>query len=175
MAKPSVLITTTAVAGLLVSGILLMMAPNADKGAGTRATPSASPRSLSVPTPLEPITTPAEPQVGPPPQAQIPQAPNARPAPPAAPSRLRDFKTWEGPDQAVASWYSERCGREVLRFGAQQYSKGAVSMGLPPDVQDLGYFAGVQKLYGNRGAPGTVYVTSDGNTFSEWLAVAESC
>lgn len=177
MVKPRVLIASIAAAGLILSGIFLMLAPEANEVADGEPSPSAAPPSLSEPSPVESVAAPAEsPLASPPSLAQAPQAPRARPAPPVPPSGLRDFKTWSGPDQAVASWYSERCRREVLRFGAQQYSKGPAGVRLPPDMGDLGYSAGAQRLYGNRGAPGSLYVTSDGgHTFSEWLAVAESC
>ncbi|HEX2258940.1 MAG TPA: hypothetical protein VHJ40_04275, partial [Actinomycetota bacterium] len=110
MAKPRVLITSIAAAGLLLSGIFLMLAPEADEVADQEPSPSAAPPSLSEPSPLEPPSAPAEPP-SPPLLTQAPQAPRARPAPPVPQSGLRDFKTWSGPDQAVASWYSERCRR----------------------------------------------------------------
>jgi hypothetical protein len=176
VARPSVLITSIAAAGLLVSGVFLMMAPEGEEKSASKPSASAAPPSLTA-TPVESIAGPAEqPPSSPTSMAEIPQAPGARPAPPAPPNTLRGFKIWEGPDQAVASWYSERCGREVLRFGAQQYSKGPARVPLPPEMGPLDYSAGTQRLYGNRGAPGSLYVTSNGgSTFSEWLAVAESC
>jgi hypothetical protein len=83
---------------------------------------------------------------------------------------------WKGPDRAVSTYQSVPCGREVLRFGAQTYAPGISGRPNPGGISDLGYSLGKRHLWGDRGAPSTLYVTTDaGKTFYEWLAVADSC
>lgn len=84
--------------------------------------------------------------------------------------------TWKGPDEAVSTFQSARCGRAVLRFGAQQYTAGMSGVSNPGGIVNLGYSSGARQLWGDRGAPSTLYITSDGGrTFTEWLGVSENC
>ena len=179
--RPRFVVAAIVVIALVVMGVLLAPSNRSRReplgmspSAPAAVTPSPSESPSASPTSSAPLVSPS-PSPSPPVVAQAPQAPAARPAPPAPPAALRNFETWEGPDEAVASWYSQRCGRDVLRFGVQQYTKGASSVMNPPDVADLGYRSGNRRLYGNRGAPGALYVTSDGAIFQEWLAVGETC
>lgn len=76
----------------------------------------------------------------------------------------------------MATFQSTRCGREVLRFGAQQYTSGASGVSNPGGIANLGYSTGNRQLWGDRGAPSTLYITADGGkSFTEWLAVSENC
>ncbi|MEO7804671.1 MAG: hypothetical protein ABIS18_10200 [Actinomycetota bacterium] len=84
--------------------------------------------------------------------------------------------TWDGPDDAVSTWLSAQCNREVLAFGAQQYEQAGVVGRIPTGVEYLGYHLGERRLFGDRGAPNTLYVSADGGrTYQEWLAVDSQC
>lgn len=88
----------------------------------------------------------------------------------------RDYAVWEGPDEAVASWFSITCNREALQYGAQQYFPFGDVGNVPQEVQSLGYRRDSTELWGDRGAVRSLYTTSDGGrTFQEWVAVNENC
>lgn len=105
------------------------------------------------------------------------------PAPPTTVARADEpaprpsaVEAWAGPDNAVATWYSPTCGREVLSYGAQQYAVGSKVDRVPAEVMDLGYRSGTKELWGDRGAPTTLYATADkGKSFEEWIAVDTTC
>lgn len=87
----------------------------------------------------------------------------------------RNYRVWSGPDQAVASWKSARCG-DVVQFGAQLYTQGGKVNDVPEGVEYLGYSLDNQQLWGDRGAARTLYVTtSAGKSFVEWLSTDENC
>lgn len=95
---------------------------------------------------------------------------------PSPPEGVRNLVVWDGPDDAVATWFSESCRREVLSFGPQQYAPGGQRRSVPPEVEYLGYRDGDRQLWGDRGVTTTLYITTDGGrTLREWLAVEESC
>lgn len=101
--------------------------------------------------------------------------PQASPQPPPAPPGSRNFEVWNGPDDAVATWDSAKCG-QVLRLGAQLYLPGGKVAKLPEGVGKLGYSLGSRELWGDRGTPRTLYVTTDkGKSFVEWLSTDQEC
>lgn len=139
---------------------------------GTRVTrePSPTPEETSPTVSPEPTETLEDDDTDPEPGAP----PGETPAPPAPAEE--GVTIWNGPDEAVATWFSESCNRDVLRFGAQQYQQGRSVNEVPPNVSYLGYHLGDRRLWGDRGAPSVLYVTSDGGaTFREWLATDQRC
>lgn len=140
---------------------------------GTRARttdePSPEPRSPGAVADETPEPTP--------PDGEAPEdEPGETPGQPIPPGGDDEQTIWDGSDNAVASWFSEACNREVLRFGAQQYTSGAMVNSVPPNVSNLEYRLGQRQLYGDRGAPSTLYVTADGGeTFQEWFATDQTC
>lgn len=91
------------------------------------------------------------------------------------PAEHPDYHVWNGPDGAVATWQSPKCG-QVMQFGAQLYLPGGKISLLPREVEYLGYSLGEQQLWGDRGAPKSLYVTKDkGKTFVEWDATDQDC
>lgn len=98
------------------------------------------------------------------------------PQPQSSPTQRRDSAAWDGPDNAVTTFFSQNCNREVLQYGAQQYSPGTQTSSVPPDVEYMGYSSGKKQLWGDRGAPSVLYVTEDGGkTFLQWEASDEGC
>lgn len=126
------------------------------------------PEAGSSPSPRE---SPS-PSPSPTPEVTDPPAP---PGPSPVPPGTRDFAVWEGPDDAVTTYFSERCQREVLTFGQQQYAPGGMVDEVPAEAEDLEYRQGERRLWGNRGSPQVLYMTTDDRTFQEWFAVEESC
>ncbi|MGQ0679356.1 MAG: hypothetical protein ACT4OM_06855 [Actinomycetota bacterium] len=126
------------------------------------------------PAPEASATDPATP--GPAESAAPAASPGPLPRPPAPTPGVAGLTVWSGPDEAVATFRSQRCGREVLRFGAQQYTTGLTGLTATAEIAFLGYSSGPRQLWGDRGAPATLYITTDGGqTFTEWLAVSENC
>lgn len=83
---------------------------------------------------------------------------------------------WDGPDEAVSTFYSETCQREVLRFGAQAYRASGTVGSVPNHVSYLGYSHGERQLWGDRATPDPLYVTRNGGaSFTEWMATSEDC
>lgn len=100
-----------------------------------------------------------------------PESPEPEPADPATQRR-----TWDGPDEAVQSFFSDVCRREVLMYGQQVYFIGDKTTKVAPDVKFLGYSRDEQQLWGDIGSPSVLYVTADaGKTFQEWRASSEQC
>lgn len=105
------------------------------------------------------------------PAAPGPVTPDQAPVAPA-----QDRVVWDGPDEAVATWTSSSCARQVLAFGAQQYVPGGTVDAVPDEVTFLGYRSGSTELWGDRGAPTILYTTNDkGATFQEWVASDQTC
>lgn len=138
---------------------------------GTRIAERA-PSDSPEPSPL--VTVTESPPLS---DSTVEPAPDSEPATPSPQTRTsQDVTLWNGPDDAVATWFSESCQREVLRFGVQQYTPGRSVDDVPPHISYLGYHLGDRRLYGDRGAPGELYVSADeGQTFQEWLATDQMC
>lgn len=110
------------------------------------------------------------------PAAKASMSPEARltPETPADPRSQRHI--WAGPDEAVQSFYSTTCQKEILTYGQQNYYPGESKGSVPNGVTFLGYRLENQQLWGDRGSPASLYVTVDGGrTFREWLATTDQC
>jgi hypothetical protein len=139
---------------------------------GTRSRTTNEPS----PTPLGPGAVDETPEVTPTDGETPIDEPEETPGQPIPPGGAEEQTIWNGSDDAVATWFSEACNREVLRFGAQQYASGAMVNSVPPNVSYLEYQLGDRRLFGDRGAPSTLYVTADGGeTFREWFATDQNC
>lgn len=179
--RAKIILTALVLLALALSGLLLL----GDRAQRSRDpdppanAPVSSPASVPAsPSPSPAVSLPpAAPSASPlPPATPPPASPPAVPRPPAPSTGVSGLTAWKGPDEAVATFQSRRCGREVLRFGAQQYTAGLSGVPNPGGIAYLGYSSGGRQLWGDRGAPSTLYITGDGGrTFTEWLAVSENC
>lgn len=170
---PAVILPVLALAGLMLFADRAQRSDPEPEPEVSSPTPSAETQTSPSPAPQ----TSANPTSTPSPSEAAPAAsPAAVPQPPVPAAGVTGVTTWEGPDEAVATFSSQRCGREVLRFGAQQYTPGLTGVPNPGGISNLGYSSGSRQLWGDRGAPSTLYITTDGGrTFTEWLAVSENC
>lgn len=154
-----------AVLALLAAGVVAVLVLRPGERSVGRSPPESSPAA----PPASPTT--GDSKVG----DEEPLASPGRAASSPAGAR-RDHFVWSGPDDAVESWYSQTCRREVLKFGVQQYAPGGQAASVPPGVSYLGYHLGDRQIWGDRGAPTTLYATADrGESFQEWFAVEDDC
>lgn len=133
--------------------------------------PGGLPTSPPSPTETSPEAT-SQPSPG---ARSTPTADETSPAPgPVEPAD--DATIWDGPDEAVSTYFSDRCEREVLRFGAQAYRASGTVGSVPDHIAYMGYRHGERQLWGDRATPNPLYVTRDGGaSFTEWVATSEDC